>query len=244
MRSLSWLRSEVEVERQVVAYVGDAHDDAEIVLQVEPRRDVRVVVERSDDDLVPGHELARERAREEEVERRHALPERDLLGRCSRERRGLLVGEVDELVRAPRGRVRCADVGVVLAQIARNRVDHLVGALRAAGPVEEGEPALERGEPRPHRLRRRVARPCSRDRLPVDGPAVAGVTVSEAPTKQSRSAFWSSARTLSPSGAGSSVTSASTSISTKAKRPSSGRAVTVPRAFVCASVVRLALCAW
>ena len=50
--------------------------------------------------------------------------------------------------RAPRRLVRRADVGVVVAQVAGDRVDHLVGALGAAGAVEEGEPPLQRGEAR------------------------------------------------------------------------------------------------
>src|SRR4029077_18790312 len=59
------------------------------------------------------------------------------------ERPRALVCSVDELVRALRRRVRRAHVRVVLAQVAGDRVDHLVGALRAAGPVEEGEPPVE-----------------------------------------------------------------------------------------------------
>ena len=39
-----------------------------------------------------------------------------------------------------------ADVGVVVAQVVGDRVDHLVGTLRAARPVEEREPALQGGE--------------------------------------------------------------------------------------------------
>ena len=66
------------------------------------------------------------------------------LGRAAEERRGLLVRDVDELHRSDARLVGRADVGVVLAQVARDRVDDLVGALCASRPVEEREPAIER----------------------------------------------------------------------------------------------------
>ena len=55
------------------------------------------------------------------------------------------VRALDQLDRAHARVVGRAHVRVVLAQVAGDRVDHLVGALRAAGPVEEREPAVERG---------------------------------------------------------------------------------------------------
>ena len=69
------LAQEVEVEREIVAHVGDPHDDAEVLLQVQPWRNVPVVIEGCDHNLVAGPELAPECPCEEEVERRHALPE-------------------------------------------------------------------------------------------------------------------------------------------------------------------------
>ena len=126
--------------------VDPAHDDADVLLQREPRRDVAVVIELRHEHLVAGLELARERAREQEVERRHALAERDLVAGAAEERAGLLVGEVDERSRAARRLVRGTDVGVVVTEVAGDRVDHLVGALRPAGAVEEREPALQGGE--------------------------------------------------------------------------------------------------
>ena len=110
-----------------------------------------VVIEGGDDDLVAGPELAPERPREEEVERRHARPERDLAGAAAHERGRLRMSELDELIGSLRGGVRRADVGVVLAQVTADGVDHLVRALRATRPVEEREPPLQRGEPCPHR---------------------------------------------------------------------------------------------
>ena len=138
----------VVVEREVVRHVDEADDDPEIALELEPRGDVRVVVEPRHEHLVAGRELAREGAGEEEVERRHALAERDLTRRAAEERRGPLVGEVDERRRPLRGPVRRADVRVVVAEVVGDRVDHLVGALGPARAVEEGEPAVERREAR------------------------------------------------------------------------------------------------
>ena len=48
-----------EVDAALVVDVGEAHDDPKVVLQLEPRRDVRVVVEPRDDDLVAGPQSSR-----------------------------------------------------------------------------------------------------------------------------------------------------------------------------------------
>ena len=136
------------VEREVVCHVDEADDDPEIALQLEPGSDVRVVVESRHEHLVAGRELACEGTGEEEVERRHALAERDLARRAAEERRGPLVGEVDERGRPLRGPVRRADVRVVVAEVVGDRVDHVVGALGPAGAVEERQPAVERREAR------------------------------------------------------------------------------------------------
>ena len=48
------------------------------------------------------------------------------------------------------GREAAAEVGVRLAQAGVDRVEHLLGHLRAAGPVEVGGAARERREARPH----------------------------------------------------------------------------------------------
>ena len=81
----------VEIEREVVVDVDEADDDADVLGEREPRRDVPVVVEPRDEHLVAGLELAGERTREEEVESGHALPERDLAGIAAEERGGTLV---------------------------------------------------------------------------------------------------------------------------------------------------------
>jgi len=98
------------------------------------------------DDLVTRAEGARECAREQEVERGHALAERDLVGVAGQEPACGGAGALDQLHRADARPVRRADVRVVLAEVARDRVDHLVRALRPARPVEERELAVERGE--------------------------------------------------------------------------------------------------
>ena len=171
-RSVGELRREVVVvEREVVGHARDVNDEPEIVRQLEPRRDVRVVVERGHDDLVALAQRPREGAAQQEVERGHALPERGLSGRAAEERRGLLVRELDELGRPPARLVRRADVRVVLAQVARDRVDDLVGALRSTRPVEERESAVERGEARAYGGDVERGR-AHRDLLAVDDPAM------------------------------------------------------------------------
>ena len=80
LRLLRDLRLEIVVVESAVllAQVGIAHDEVEVVGELEPGRDVRVVVEAGDDDLVAGSELATQGPREREVERRHVLAEADL----------------------------------------------------------------------------------------------------------------------------------------------------------------------
>ena len=60
-RAVAELRGEaVVVEREVVVDLDPADDDAEVLLQREPRRDVAVVVELRHEHLVPGRQLPRE----------------------------------------------------------------------------------------------------------------------------------------------------------------------------------------
>ena len=57
-RPLSELAREVvHVERRVRVQSDETHDEAEVLRELEPGRDVRVVVESRDDDLVAGTEL-------------------------------------------------------------------------------------------------------------------------------------------------------------------------------------------
>ena len=164
----------------------------------------------------PSLRVRAECARQQEVERGHARAEGGLVGRAAEERPGLLVREVDQLDGADARLVRRADVRVVLAQVARDRVDHLVGALRPAGPVEEGEAPVERREARANGSRCRASLR-SPDFLAVDDPVVPGLrgerVAHEAaglrPAEELR-------RALSGSGAGASCTSNVASISTNA----------------------------
>ena len=138
------------VDLELAREAGHADDDPEVVGQLEPRRDVPVVVERRDDDLVALAQRPPERAGEEEVHGGHALAERGLSRRAAEEGGRALVGALDEPVRPAARLVRRADVGVVLAQVGRDGVDDLVRALRPARPVEEREAPVERGEARAH----------------------------------------------------------------------------------------------
>ena len=137
----------VEVEAAVLVDVDEPHDEALVVRELEPRRDVGVVVEARDEDLVARLELAPGRAREREVERRHVRAEDDLLFARAEEARRRRAGVVEEHLRPAARLVRAADVRVRLAQVAGDGVDDRVGDLRAAGAVEEDEVALQRREP-------------------------------------------------------------------------------------------------
>ena len=134
----------VEVEAALVVDAREVHHEAAVVRELEPRRDVAVVVELRADDLVAFAPVARRRAREREVERRHVRAERDLVdGRVEEAGRGRVRAR-DERVGQPRRLERPAEVRVLVAQVVGDRVDHRVGHLRAAGRVEEGEVALQR----------------------------------------------------------------------------------------------------
>ena len=138
----------VEVEAKLGSDVDPVHLEAAVGGEFHPRRDAAVVVEPRDEDLVPDAPVARGRAREHEVERRHVRAEDHVVGRAIEEAAGvdarLVVDRLDALAR----RVRSAVVRARLAQRARDRVADLVGHLRAAGRVEEDESAvLQRGEP-------------------------------------------------------------------------------------------------
>jgi hypothetical protein len=142
----------VEVEGAVVADAGEADDEVAVAGKLEPGRDVRVVVEPRHEDLVAGAPVAGGGAREREVERRHVRAEDDLLRRAAEPARAGEAGVRDERVGRAARLVLAADVRVRLAQVARDRLDHLVGRLRPAGSVEEGERRAQRREAPPHRL--------------------------------------------------------------------------------------------
>ena len=123
----------VEVEGRVLVDLDEADSEVEVLGELEPGRDVPVVVEARDEDLVACCERSSERAGQGEVERRHVLAEHRLAGPAAEEARGGCVRPLDELVAAAAGRERRAEVRVRLAQVGGDGVDHRLGALRAAG---------------------------------------------------------------------------------------------------------------
>ena len=132
-------RALVELEAAVVVHARKLHHEAAIVRELEPGRDVAVVVELGADDLVAFAPVARRSPRKREVERRHVRAEGDLVdGRVDKVGRGR-VRSRDERVGAPRRLERAAEVRVGLAQVAADRVDHRVRHLRAARSIEERE---------------------------------------------------------------------------------------------------------
>jgi hypothetical protein len=120
--------------------------------ELEPGRDVGVVVESRDDDLVALAKLASHGSREHEVEVGHARAEdRFVIGAAEEPSRGSS-GGVDQLTCAPARFEGAADVRVRLAQVAGNRIDDGVRDLRPSRSIQEDERALQRREPRPHGL--------------------------------------------------------------------------------------------
>ena len=150
----------VEVERRVVVDLDKVDAEIEVVGEFEPRRDVAVVVETRDEDLVTGRESPPERAREREVEGRHVLAEDGLLGPAAEEACGRCVCLLNELVAAPAGGERAAEIRVRFAQVGGDRVDDGLRALRPTRRVEERDAGREGGEPCPDRSEVE-AHPCS-----------------------------------------------------------------------------------
>jgi hypothetical protein len=68
------------VDFEITGESRHADDRAQVMSDLQPRSDVRVVIELRDDDLVARTQRPREGAREQEIECGHARPERDLRG--------------------------------------------------------------------------------------------------------------------------------------------------------------------
>ena len=133
-----------EIDVAFVGDVGEADFEAEVVGQLQPGRDVAVVVEAGDDDLVSRLESATSGTGEREGQRGHVGAERHLVGRAAEEAAGGVARSVDNADR-PLARLEwAADVRVRLAQIHRDGIDHLVGHLRPARSIQQHELALER----------------------------------------------------------------------------------------------------
>ena len=103
-----------------------------------PRRDVGVVVERSQHDLVAGVPSAGQRVGEREGQARHVLAEDNFLRRRGT---GEISGGVprrrDERVRGLAGEKMAVRIRVVSRQIRGHRVTNLRWSLAAAGSIEE-----------------------------------------------------------------------------------------------------------
>ena len=138
----------VEVEAALVVDLAEANDEVLVVRELEPRRDVAVVVELRDEDLVTCAECPADGTRQHEVERRHVRAEDRLARLAAEERRGRKARLREQRLGSAARAESAAEVRVRLAQVVRDRVDHRVGHLCPSGPVEErGRPA-ERGEAR------------------------------------------------------------------------------------------------
>ena len=163
----------------------------------------------------PSRRVRAERPRQQEVQRGHALAEGGLARRAAEECAGRSCASVDELGRSDARLVGGADVGVVLAQVARDRVDDLVGALCASRPVEEREPAIERGETRADGCDVQC-RGAHRTSWPLTIQRCRGLAVREFETKHPCSALATSSWRSAGSGAGAMSTSSVVSIATNA----------------------------
>ncbi len=129
----------LEVERDVVLSDVDLADRHPSVGGHRlPGRDIRLVVECRDDDLVAGPERRADRAPDVEGERRHVVAELDLVRARGTEevgngRVGLVRDRVAQLTRGE----RAAAVGVGVREVVADGVDDALRDLRAAGSVEK-----------------------------------------------------------------------------------------------------------
>jgi hypothetical protein len=139
----------LEIQRRIVADLREEHAQVEVVGELEPGRDVGVVVELRDDDLLARGQLPPERAGEREVERRHVRPEDHFAVVAAQKLSARAPCFRDELIAAAARFERPAEVCIRLTQVSGDRVDDDVRNLRAARPVEERDPPVERGEPFP-----------------------------------------------------------------------------------------------
>ncbi len=149
-----------EIERRVVVQLDEADLEVEVVRELEPRRDVAVVVELRDEDLVARLQGSPDRPAEHEVERRHVRAEDRLVRSASEERRRCVARMGDEGIAVAAPGERASEVRVRRAEVSGDRVDHRVGALRAARRVEVRGRRRRARRSGPGPRRRRVRR-CS-----------------------------------------------------------------------------------
>ena len=145
----------VPVERaRLCVHTHDAQDYLALALKRLPRRDVGVMIQLRDDDLVARRERSTKRARDVVGERRRVRAEDDLRRRCAEEVGYAAARALDQLVRLGARRVGPVRVGVVMIKVVAYGLDDCARNLRAAGAVEVCDGASfvlasERGEVRP-----------------------------------------------------------------------------------------------
>ena len=152
----------VGMERPVLAHPPPLELRADL-LELEPGRDVGVVVHVGDDDLVPLAERLADREAHHADERRRVHAEADFRRvRGVDQDRDALARVRDRLIDQPALVVAPAALDIVVEKMVVDRVEHALRDLRAGGVVEEDEGAgavgLQRGELRAQRLDRKCRR--------------------------------------------------------------------------------------
>jgi hypothetical protein len=141
-----------EVEPALLRHVDAVNDEIVVTRDLEPRGNVRIVIEPGHDELVPCPQLPGKRPRERKVQGRHVRSETDLLEpRAEKRGRRHVCLLHDELAGAAR-RERAAEVRVRLAEIGGHRLDDRFRHLGASRAVEERLRAAEGREARPNGL--------------------------------------------------------------------------------------------
>ena len=142
LRSIAEHRVErIEVERRpVIGELDPADDEAAVLGQGQPWRDVRVVVEPRHHDLVAGRQVATDRTAHRKGQGRHVRTERDLVGIVGADEIG---GRSVDLVEERIGLDRCGEgaamVGVAALEIVRHGGDAFARDLRAARAIQVGD---------------------------------------------------------------------------------------------------------
>ena len=160
VRSVSLPLEVVEVEPRVVVDLDEADAKVEVVGELEPRRDVAVVVETRDEDLVAGASVRPSARVSAKLSVVMFWPKIVSSGRQPRKRAAVACAcSTSSSLRrlAANAPPRFAFDS---RRYARDRVDHGLRALRPARRVEVGDAGRERGEPCPDAVEVE-AHPCS-----------------------------------------------------------------------------------
>ncbi len=120
----------------------ETHDQPLVLCQLQPGRDVALVVHAGEDDLVARHEAATERARHMIGQRRHVGADDDFPGRGRPQEIGhRLMGVVHDLLRGERRGEKAAEIGIGGKQAVRYGVGHGTRHLRAGRIIQIDAPA-------------------------------------------------------------------------------------------------------